>query len=459
MGSGVKPPQPPDMIPFTPPPPATELPLRFPSPYDRTAVHPLARRAADELIATLQSEDALPFGAELAGGGKMFGVLVVESPVGTIGYLRAFSGMLDGRWKVDGWAPPAFDEAAWGAVWRDGEEVMRSTTPDTMAGRSRDLLPRLQEAYRFANARGEVRSLHELFAPAAPPGGAGDCAGPKLLAHAYRHGLRPIAMAELWWGAPPRSGDRHAGSFYPACRGKCAPILDHMLLGLSVDPAPRFGAGVIAASEPLVVYEDAHLLVVDKPSGLLSVPGRSLQLQDSVEARLRARYPEATGQLVVHRLDLDTSGVMIAAKDPATFSELQRLFSLRSVTKRYVAWLDGDVADEEGSIDLPLRVDVDDRPRQIHDPERGKPALTTWRVLQREGGRTKVEMTPLTGRTHQLRVHASHPLGLNAPIHGDRLYGRTIPEAGTRLMLHAEFLSFVHPRTGALVQVERPAPF
>jgi tRNA pseudouridine32 synthase/23S rRNA pseudouridine746 synthase len=225
------------------------------------------------------------------------------------------------------------------------------------------------------------------------------------------------------------------------------------------DLPPVFGAAAIAESELRVLYEDEYLVVVDKPSGLLSVPGRSGLLRDSVSTRLRARYPDATGQLVVHRLALDTSGLLLAAKDPVTFSALQRLFSLREISKRYVAWLDGEVAGSEGMIDFPIRMDVDDRPRQIHDPVHGKAAVTGWRVLDRATGRTKVALTPHTGRTHQLRVHASNPIGLDAPIVGDRLYGRSAPEYGERLLLHAESLAFTHPVTGALLTVTSPAPF
>ena len=395
------------------------------------------------------------------GQGKMIGVLVVEAPDGTVGYLRAFSGMMAGLWTIEGWAPPAYDVAARDAVWIPGEAELNDLGADdeARAARSRELLPAIQHTYRFANALGEVRALRELFAPKEPPGGAGDCAAPKLLAQAYALGLRPVALAEFWWGAPPRTGDRRAGSFYPACQGKCPPILAHMLSGLPADPPPVFGAGVIADDEPATVYEDEYLLVVDKPSGLLSVPGRSGLLRDSVSTRLRTRYPNAAGQLVVHRLDLDTSGLLLAAKDTTTFSALQRLFSLREISKRYVAWLDGDVAGNEGMVDFPIRMDVDDRPRQIHDPVHGKAAVTGWRVLDRAGGRTKVALTPHTGRTHQLRVHASNPIGLDAPIVGDRLYGRSAPEYGERLLLHAESLAFTHPVTGAEVVVTSPAPF
>ena len=411
----------------------------------------------------------------------MFGVLVARARDGTIGYLRGFSGMIGGRWSIEGWVPPAFDQAARDAIWIAGEaemlamaaqrealsvDAMRAENRDALdlldasrTARSRELLPLMQATYRLANAHGDVRGMRELFAPAEPPGGAGDCAAPKLLAEAYRTDLTPIALAEWWWGAPPRTGDRRAGSFYPACRGKCAPILAHMLDGLRADPHPEYGAAAIGADEPRLVFEDQYLVIVDKPSGLLSVPGRSGRLQDSVVTRLRARYPDATGQMVVHRLDLDTSGVMLAAKHLTTFVALQRAFALREVTKRYVAWLDGDVRGDSGVIHLALRTDIDDRPRQIHDPGLGKDASTTWQVLERANGRTKVALTPHTGRTHQLRVHAAHPMGLDAPIVGDRLYGRAAPEEGERLMLHAEQLTFVHPATGQPMTVERPAPF
>ncbi len=449
------------MIRFSPPAHPSNLPERFPSPFDRSAVHPLARRAAAETMQLLQLPAMAPWGLDQPGNGKMFGVLVVVAPDGTPGYLRGFSGMIAGQWEIDGWAPPAYDVAARDAVWISGEAELYElgTDDEARTARSRQLLPAIQETYRFANALGEVRALRDLFSPKEPPGGAGDCAGPKLLAQAYAEGCRPVALAEFWWGAPPRTGDRRAGSFYPACQGKCPPILAHMLRGLPADQPPVFGSAAIASHEPTVVYEDDYLVIVDKPCGLLSVPGRSGLLRDSVSTRLRARYPDSAGQLVVHRLDLDTSGLLLAAKDGTTFSALQRLFSLREITKRYVAWLDGAVAGEEGVIDFPLRMDIDDRPRQIHDPVHGKPAVTGWHVLARADGRTKVAFTPHTGRTHQLRVHASNPIGLDAPIVGDRLYGRVAPGYGERLLLHAELLDFLHPATGQRLVVERPAPF
>jgi tRNA pseudouridine32 synthase / 23S rRNA pseudouridine746 synthase len=207
------------------------------------------------------------------------------------------------------------------------------------------------------------------------------------------------------------------------------------------------------------VFEDAWIVVVDKPCGLLSVPGRGAQMQDCVVARLRTRYPDATGPIIVHRLDLDTSGLLLASKDGSTYAALQRLFATRAITKRYVAWVDGDVRGDGGVIALPLRPDIDDRPRHIHDPEFGKHAVTMWRVLERANGRTRVALSPHTGRTHQLRVHAAHPSGLDAPIVGDRLYGRAAPENGERLLLHAESLEFVHPVTGEPMTIESLAPF
>ena len=308
------------------------------------------------------------------------------------------------------------------------------------AARSRALLHAIHATYRVP--------LAELFAPGEPPGGAGDCAAPKLLAWAQALGLAPIALAEFWWGPPPATGDRAHASFYPACRGKCGPILPWLMRGLDAEPAPAFGGGAIAADEPRVRFEDEWLAIVDKPVGLLSVPGRSGHLRDSVLVRAQRRWPGAT---VVHRLDLDTSGLMLVAKDAATHAALQRAFAERRIDKRYVAWLDGVLMGQAGTIELPLRVDLDDRPRQVVDHVHGKAAVTEWRVLAREPGRTRVALVPRTGRTHQLRVHAAQ--GLGVPIAGDRLYGR--PAA--RLFLHAEAIAFDHPHTGARIAVESPA--
>jgi tRNA pseudouridine32 synthase / 23S rRNA pseudouridine746 synthase len=446
------------------------LPTHFPDPFDLRSMHPLAERAALELQASLQGMLTWQLNADR--GGKMFGVLVVRSPDGAVGYLRAFSGMMRGEWEVDGWAPPAFDLPAVRTFWPDGEDELNAMTAARAAlsfgsrralaeldaqraARSNALLSEIQSHYRFMSARGDSRTVRELFAPALPPGGAGDCAAPKLLSWAYALGVTPIALAEFWWGAPPADGGRRSGQFYPPCRGKCAPILRHMLDGLDVAWSRSPGAAPHDEHAIRIVLEDAHVVVIEKASGLLSVPGRHAALRDSVLTRLRTWYPDATGPLLVHRLDLETSGLLLVARDLETFVSLQRQFASRTVHKTYAALVDGVPRGDRGVITLPLRVDVDDRPRQIHDPVHGKDAVTEWRVRSREPSRTRVAFTPRTGRTHQLRVHAAHPQGLDAPIVGDRLYGRD----DDRLMLHAERLTFVHPATGRDTTVESPAPF
>ncbi|MFN0253509.1 MAG: RluA family pseudouridine synthase [Kofleriaceae bacterium] len=344
------------------------------------------------------------------------------------------------------------------------------------ADESRGLMKQVHDHYTITNARGEQRPLRALFAPGEPPGGAGDCAAPKLLGFAYAHGLVPIALAEVWVGASPATGGRNDGALYAACRGKCGPILPFMLDGLDHDPIVDPGASVTSAWPsgasaanavssasgsgrsplPPILFEDEHLVIVEKPAGMLSVPGRSGALRDSVQTRLRSRYTDGS---VVHRLDLDTSGLLTCAKDLATYKALQAMFTRRAIAKRYVAIVDGEVLSDEGTIELAMRVDLDDRPRQIVDSEYGKPATTTWRVLVRDAGRTRVELVPLTGRTHQLRVHCAHRFGLDAPIVGDRLYGTPASQHAPRLLLHAERLSFTHPITGAVVEVTSPTPF
>ena len=309
------------------------------------------------------------------------------------------------------------------------------------ANLSSNIQNRIFENYRFLNIRGEERTLRSIFSGQVPPSGAGDCAAPKLLQYAFQHGLKPIAMAEFWWGASPKTTIRHHRKFYPACLSKCSPILSHMLNGLEVETNPLLlEHGQEKSIE--TVYEDAHIAVINKPFGLLSVPGK--QIRDSVLTRLRTKYPEASGPLLVHRLDMDTSGLMLVAKNQKAHKILQAQFLKRSVEKMYVALLDGHCETSAGTIDLPLRVDLDDRPNQMVCFTHGKPARTRYEVVWSDNNSTRIHFFPLTGRTHQLRMHAAHPLGLNCPIRGDILYGKE----QDRMYLHAEMLAFDHPVSG-----------
>ncbi|MBT9906651.1 RluA family pseudouridine synthase [Bacteroides fragilis] len=321
--------------------------------------------------------------------------------------------------------------------------------------RSAALQQKLFQQFNFLNAKGETKNLCAIFEETVqktPPAGAGECAAPKLLQYAYLSGLSPIAMAEFWWGESPKTEIRHHGYYYPSCRGKCEPILRHMLQGLDVEPAPseRYS---LSQNMPEILFEDQWLLVLHKPEGVLSVPGKSEE--QSIYSLLRARYPEATGPLVVHRLDMATSGLLLAAKTQEVHRHLQAQFENRSIKKRYIALLDGILSEEEGVIDLPICPDYLDRPRQMVNEELGKTAITRYQVMDRKNGQTRIAFFPLTGRTHQLRVHAAHPLGLNCPIVGDELYGRK----AERLYLHAEYLEFIHPVSGQRMVIEKKAEF
>ncbi|MDD6778436.1 MAG: RluA family pseudouridine synthase [Bacteroidales bacterium] len=330
--------------------------------------------------------------------------------------------------------------------------------------RSAELQRAIFDHFVMLNARGEHRTLTEIFAGTPqqlPPGGAGECAAPKLLQYAFAHGLEPVAMAEFWHGASPQGEVRHHGHFYPACRGKCLPILSFMLQGLEVEPEPAAVEG-----QPLeILYDDDCMIAVNKPAGMLTVPGKldAVALQQLVEA--------STGgeALVVHRLDQDTSGVVLFAKTQAAQRALQRQFEQRGTAKRYVALLDGCPSADGGTVSLPLRPDVDHRPQQMVDFVKGKPSITEWRVEsgERRGcaewrveGLCRVALWPLTGRTHQLRVHCAHPQGIGVPILGDRLYNNSPKShARGRMYLHAEWLEVTHPVTGERLQIMAPAPF
>ena len=323
--------------------------------------------------------------------------------------------------------------------------------------RSAALQQKLFEQFGMLNYRGEVKNLCEIFGQTVhktPPAGAGECAAPKLLQQAYLHGWKPIAMAEFWWGDSPKTEIRHHGHYYPACKGKCEPILQHMLQGLQVEENPMLKRMQVPSQNLEIVYEDPWLSVINKPAGMLSVPDKEDAV--SVYSLMREQYPEADGPLTVHRLDMATSGLMLIAKTKRVHQNLQAQFKNRLVRKRYVALLEGIVPKDKGTVDLPLCLNPLDRPRQMVHTEHGKPAITDYQVLERlDGKRTRIAFYPRTGRTHQLRIHAAHPLGLHCPIIGDELYG----EKADRLYLHAEYLEFTHPITGETVRITKEAEF
>jgi tRNA pseudouridine32 synthase/23S rRNA pseudouridine746 synthase len=311
------------------------------------------------------------------------------------------------------------------------------------------LQQQLFEQYAFLNMDKTKKSLQSVFSETVfgkPPAGAGECATPKLLQYAFLHNLKPLAMAEFWWGAPPKSEIRKHKQFYPACNGKCKPILKHMLEGIPLDENPLLinqGEG----KNLEIIYEDDSFVVVNKPAELLSVPG--IQIQDSVLTRLEAKL-DPVQPLIIHRLDMSTSGLLVVAKTKEAHKDIQSQFIKRTVSKRYTALLSKVIDGNEGEIRLPLRGDLDDRPRQMVCFEFGKKAITKWEAIEKNETTTKVYFWPLTGRTHQLRMHAAHESGLNAPIVGDDLYGTS----ADRLYLHAAYLSFVHPVTKETVSFE-----
>jgi tRNA pseudouridine32 synthase/23S rRNA pseudouridine746 synthase len=313
----------------------------------------------------------------------------------------------------------------------------------------------LFEQYQFLNSKKEVKNLSQLFAENTGqnlPSGSGECAAPKLLQYAFLHDLKPIAMAEFWWGQSPSKEIRKHQHYYPACKGRCKPILAHMLAGMEMDINPMLH-NLSIGKEIETVFEDEELIVIYKPTEFLSVPG--IYVEDSVYTRVKQQVKNISGPIIVHRLDMSTSGLLVLAKSKKVHKELQSQFINKTVQKRYTALLDGIVRDDKGTINLPLRVDLDDRPRQLVCYEHGKPAQTNWEVVERKNGKTKIHFYPISGRTHQLRVHASHLLGLNTPIVGDDLYGKK----ADRLHLHADTLAFLHPRTKEKMTFHKKAEF
>ena len=458
-----------------------EPPERFTYPFCYEP-HPLAVLAAEEVkreIARIAPKE-----------GKMFGVLVVSPPKfgemsegqGGLHFLAAYSGLLEGRNDWPYFVPPVYDAQQPDGHFKQtereisalNEQIRNQTNPSDAEpslllrkNMSEDLQLWLFHQYQFLNARGEKRDLVDVWQDyhcsprirkryPLPPGGTGDCCAPKLLQYAYQHGLKPLCMAEFWWGPSPKSEVRHHGQFYPACRGKCKPVLTWMLQGLDVDPNPE-EAG-FPRLIPEIVYEDEAMVVLNKPSGLLSIPGRTEE--HSVATWAQARW---TGAMLVHRLDLWTSGLIVVAKNKDAYKHLQEQFVKRTVKKRYIAVLDGEVSQQRGRIELPLLCDPMNRPRQVVDYQRGKSAVTEYEILETLGGQTLAALYPHTGRTHQLRVHCAHPDGLGCPIHGDELYGRAAQTLGgvtnDRLCLHSDRLELTHPITGEWMRFELPYPF
>lgn len=524
----------------------------------------LCRSAASEVMAYLEGKKQWHSELQL---GKMFGVLVVETSDGRLGFLAAFSGNLQGKNNLEYFVPPVCDLLhpdeffkvgereisginAKIAAMESGEEIlelkgrisavrerfgmeigelkkiykegkeereMRRRELQVAGQGSEDVAAQLAEITRqsqfqkaeikraerafkealqpleerlealdreilelkelrkiksaalqeeifrnfsFLNGKGERKDMLDIFSEfyreqslregraILPPGGAGECAAPKLLQYAFSHGMLPISMGEFWWGDSPRGEIRRHGEFYPSCKGKCAPILGHMLKGLPVE-TQLLHSFYGSSGKFEILYSDDLLMVVNKPAGMASVPGREVSSSVADEASDPALF-------VVHRLDMHTSGVLLLAKEEKVYKELQGQFAGRSVRKCYVAVLEGEVHPQScgsgvhwesatsGTISLPLAADYDHRPAQKVDFEEGKEAVTKFEITAIKNGRTYINFYPVTGRTHQLRVHSAHQMGLNTPIVGDLLYGK----AEQRLMLHAHWVEFQHPLKG-----------
>ncbi|MDY2703704.1 MAG: RluA family pseudouridine synthase [Prevotella sp.] len=527
-------------------------PSRMNNPLNYTP-HPLCVMAAEE-VRRMVRENAV-MSSETRKSGKMFGVLVVETPDGNTGYLAAYSGQIAGRSNWDGFVPAVFDYLQDGGyfktceaeitainkqvrlmetseerrrllthldetiakaaseeqayktlmheskVRRDSERAAGGVTPEREAEMTREsqfqkaelrrmrrrnadtiamareachrydtsisllkqkrrtMSDRLQEwlfhHFVMLNKDGDSRSLTDIFRTslsASPPAGAGECCEPRLLQYAFSHAMTPKCMAMFWIGASPEGEIRHEQTYYPACRSKCKPILEWML-GKDIVKDDTF-ITQHNGDNLTIIYQDSDIIVVDKPARMLSVPGKNDA--PSVLSLLQRKMEDNI--FPVHRLDMDTSGLMVFVRNKKAQRNLQRQFETHSIVKRYIALLERKPDSEQGTISLPLSPDMADRPRQMVDYRHGKQALTHYRLctspstpMRRQFltvGDNLVELSPLTGRTHQLRVHCAHPDGLASPIVGDRLYGTT---NHPRLCLHAEYLEFRHPTTGEIV--------
>ena len=426
-----------------------------------------AQEAARKVIERVHAYMRVHPESELHRCGKMFGVLIYNGELingeNGVNYLAAFSAKLDGSYYHEGFVPPVY--------------AMTDEPIGTSKEESRRLQKLLFANYNFVNGKGETKNLLEIFkdekvvspdewfgkelkservkelkSERIPPSGAGECCAPKLLQYALTHGITPLALAEFWVGAPSRTEIRQEGAFYAPCSGKCVPILKHVLEGLEIED---WRLKIEDFQKPEILFEDDYLMVVNKPAGLLSVPGKNDE--PSVEDYFKFKISNCKFIKAVHRLDQDTSGLLVLAKTPEVYKTLQSYFQRRDILKRYEAvlrpnddaLLNGANDANDGMIDLPLLPNPYDRPRQMVDREHGKVAITRYTIREiRADGTMLVDFYPLTGRTHQLRVHAAHPEGLNAPIVGDRLYNGDASLNGEgRLMLHAAEIKFMHPVT------------
>ena len=326
--------------------------------------------------------------------------------------------------------------------------------------RSASLQEWLFRQFVMLNALGEKNNLIDIFWKSKtkiPPAGSGECCAPKLLQHAYIQGITPICMAEFWLGESPKEEIRNHGAFYPSCTTKCKPILQHMLKGINVEENLQKKRAEEVASAMRIIYEDKWICVIDKPAGMLTVPSK--EETTNVYSKFLEMRPEVPStHTIVHRLDMDTSGIVLLAKDRLTHKVLQEQFARHIVKKKYIAIIDGVINSKQGTISLPLSPDIMDRPRQKVDYIHGKTAITHYEVVpqqQTSATTTRITFTPITGRTHQLRVHSAHKDGLGHPIMGDPLYGTP----STRLYLHAESIEFTHPATKERMTIKSPCPF
>ena len=478
------------------------------------------RQVADDVLFTIAHH---PEWDALFRQGKMLGILLVEHPQSesssiarvhynnTIAYLVAYSGVVNGLNDAEQYfVPPVYDLQNPDDFYLQKDRAITDinhelASSDSLApsrikrlkAERRQLSIALQREifshFNFLNPSGTYRNVIDIFADAKrglPPGGAGECAAPRLLQYAYEHRLLPLQIAEFWYGSSPVGIQRIHGHFYPSCIEKCSPILRFMIPSLA-EAVPESLPS--SHTEDLrVIYDDDYMVAVHKPSGLLSVPAKDLS-QPNVETILHRMYPSVKGPMLVHRLDQATSGILLAAKDAQTFKALNQLFVEKKLHKRYLARLKGKLKSQCGIISLPLSVNPDDRPRQVVDHQFGKEAITYYEIIEDHCGykpipsndceiteckwgnepipadETLVALYPLTGRTHQLRVHCASPFGLDHPIVGDTLYdildehgnnvschssGSKKTSTSPRLMLHAESLTLEHPHTKQIITIE-----